>query len=270
MSEKTTIRVAAIADIHFPRTSSETLHPLFTAIAESADILLLCGDIVDYGLPEEARLFTRDVLSRVRLPLLGVLGNHEYESSEHEEVRRIFLDAGVILLDGDACEIHGIGFAGVKGFAGGFGERALQPWGEPLIKQFVHESVNEALKLESALAKLRTPQRIALLHYAPIQTTIEGEPAEIFPFLGSSRLEEPLNRYAVTAVFHGHAHRGRVEGRTKELFPVYNVAMSLLQHVFPDRPPFRLVDIPIINTEDAASWRPHATAAASSRPLPLE
>ena len=137
------------------------------------------------------------------------------------------------MLDGDACEIHGVGFAGVKGFAGGFGRGTLGAWGEPAIKQFVQEAVDEALKLESALARLRTPQRIAVLHYSPIRGTVEGEPPEIFPFLGCSRLEEPLNRYPVTAVFHGHAHHGSPEGRTGGGVPVYNVSLPLLRQDLP-------------------------------------
>src|SRR5262245_4194003 len=149
------------------------------------------------------------------------------------------------VLDGDAAEIHGVGFAGTKGFAGGFGPRTLAPWGEESIKRFVHEAVDEALKLESALAKLRTPRRVALLHYAPIEGTVQGEPREIFPFLGSSRLEEPLNRFNVTAVFHGHAHHGALEGRTSGGAPVYNVAMPLLRVSFPDRAPIRIVEIPL-------------------------
>ncbi len=148
------------------------------------------------------------------------------------------------MLRGEACEVHGIGFAGAKGFAGGFGDRALQPWGEESVKGFVREAVDEALKLESALAKLRTPHRIALLHYAPIRATAEGEPLEIFPFLGSSRLEEPLIRYPVAAVFHDHAHNGTVEGRSRGGVPVYNVAMPLLKRTFPDQPPFRVLEIP--------------------------
>src|SRR6185503_6334911 len=143
------------------------------------------------------------------------------------------------------CEIHGIGIAGVKGFGGGFGQRALGPWGEAIIKQFVHAAVDEALKLEAALARLRTPSLIALLHYAPVQQTAEGEPPEIFPFIGSSRLEEPINRYPVSLVFHGHAHRGQLEGATKSGVPVYNVSMPLLARSFPDRPAFRVFEIPV-------------------------
>ncbi len=216
---------------------------LFAQIAKQADMLLMCGDIVDYGLPEEAVVVAKEI-SNLRIPVLAVLGNHEYESGKQEAVVRILSEAGALILDGDAREVLGIGFAGVKGFCGGFGERALGPWGEEMIKRFVHEAISEALKLERALARLRSDKRIVLLHYAPIQATVMGEPLEIFPFLGSSRLEEPLNRYPVTAVFHGHAHRGSPEGRTKNDVPVYNVAMKLLQHTFPNQPPFRLIEIP--------------------------
>jgi Icc-related predicted phosphoesterase len=154
-----------------------------------------------------------------------------------------------VTLDGDSTEVLGIGFAGVKGFAGGFGRRALGPWGEDTIKKFVHEAVDEALKLESALARLRNDHLIAVLHYAPIQATVEGEPREIYPFLGCSRLEEPLNRYPVTAVFHGHAHHGQPEGRTARNVPVYNVSMSLMRELFPARP-FRIFEIDTRATGD--------------------
>lgn len=240
--EKKMVRIAAVADLHCTKNSHGMLQPLFSKVAQSADILVLCGDLVDYGQLEEAKVLARE-LATVKMPMLAVLGNHEFESGQTAEVERVLGDAGVVFLDGDAYEVKGIGFAGVKGFAGGFGESALQPWGEPCIKNFVNESVTETLKLESALAKLRTPKRIALLHYSPIQATVVGEPLQIFPFLGSSRLEEPLTRYPVTAVFHGHAHRGTPEGRTHNGVPVYNVAMKLLQRSFPDRPPFRILEM---------------------------
>ncbi len=238
------IRLAAIGDVHYTKASSGTWQQLFAQVAASADVLLLCGDIVDTGLPEEAWLFVRELTAAVKIPVLAVLGNHEHESGKPEEVQHIFADAGIITLDGEAREVYGIGFAGTKGFAGGFGEHALQAWGEEVLKRFVHEAVTETLKLESALAKLRTPQRIVLLHYAPIQATVACEPPEIFAFLGSSRLEEPLNRYPVTVVFHGHAHRGSPEGRTRGDVPVYNVAIPLLRRVFPEQPPFRLLEVP--------------------------
>jgi Icc-related predicted phosphoesterase len=211
---------------------------------------VLCGDLTDYGLPEEAQVLAKDLTISLKIPVVAVLGNHDFESGQAQEVQRILCDAGVRILDGDGCEVHNIGFAGVKGFGGGFGERALGAWGEESIKRFVHEVIDEALKLEKAIARLNTMQRIVVLHYAPIRATVEGEPLEIFPFLGSSRLEEPLNRYPVTAVFHGHAHHGSPKARTQRDVPVYNVALPLLRRAFPDQPPFRVEAIPVIPPSD--------------------
>ena len=157
------------------------------------------------------------------------------------------------MLDGDACEIKGIGFAGIKGFAGGFGRATLGAWGEDIIKKFVQEAINETMKLESALARLRMPQRIALLHYSPIQATVEGEPPEIFAFLGCGRLAEPLQRYGVTAVFHGHAHRGTPEGKTGSGIPVYNVSLPLMKRHCPDRPLCRILEIPVSAIKEEAA-----------------
>jgi Icc-related predicted phosphoesterase len=238
------VRIAAIADLHYQKTSHGVLQDLFAEIAKSADVLLICGDLVHLGLPEETEVLARE-LSVVKLPIIAVLGNHECESDKQDEVKAILADAGIVLLDGTACEFFGVGFAGVKGFAGGFGRHALEPWGEQSIKAFVKETVHESLKLASALASLRTPNIVALLHYSPIRATVEGEPLEIFPFLGSSRLEEPLNRYRVVAAFHGHAHRGQPEGKTREGIPVYNVALRVLEKNYPNRLPFRLLTIPL-------------------------
>lgn len=240
------VRVAAIGDVHCTKTSQGVLQPLFQQIHDSADILLLCGDLTDFGLPEEAQILAKELTTSLKIPVVAVLGNHDFESGQVEEVKRILCNAGVKVLDGDGCEIHHIGFAGAKGFAGGFGERALQAWGEESTKRFVHEAIDEALKLEKAIARLQTSQRVVLLHYAPIRATVEGEPPEIFPFLGSSRLEETLNRYPVTAIFHGHAHHGSPEGRTQRDVPVYNVALPLLRRVNPDQLPFRVEVIPAI------------------------
>ena len=200
-----TVRIAAVGDMHCTKTSQGMFQGLFARAAEVADVLVLCGDLTDYGLPEEAVVLAKELASAAKVPIVGVLGNHDFESARQAEVAAILSEAGVILLDGDAREIEGVGFAGVKGFAGGFGRGTLGAWGEVTIKQFVQEAIDEAMKLESALARLRTPQKIAVLHYAPIRATVENEPPEIFPFLGCSRLEEPLNRYPVEAVVHGHA-----------------------------------------------------------------
>ncbi|HSE93404.1 MAG TPA: metallophosphoesterase [Methylomirabilota bacterium] len=237
------MRLAAIADLHCSRLPADLLARYLTSIGDGADALLLCGDLTDRGQEDEARALAQTLRTAVRIPILAVLGNHDYEAGKPDTVKAILTDAGVHMLDGEAVEIGGVGFAGAKGFGGGFGPRALQPWGEELMKRFVHEAVEEALRLESALAKLRTSRVVALLHYAPVEDTVKGEPPEIYPFLGSSRLEDPLTRHPVTAVFHGHAHHGAPEGRTRNDAPVYNVAIPLLQRAFPDRPPLRIVEV---------------------------
>jgi Icc-related predicted phosphoesterase len=203
-------------------------------------------------------MFARELRAAVKIPVIAVLGNHDYEAGKQHEIREILIDAGVAMLDGEATEVEGVGFAGVKGFAGGFGRGALGPWGERAIKSFVQEAVDEALKLEAALARLRTGCRVALMHYSPIRGTVEGEPAEIFPYLGSGRLEEPINRYRVNAVFHGHAHRGAAEGRTSAGVPVYNVAMPLLARLYPERAPYVIVDLPLGADPDSPASHPPA------------
>ena len=246
------MRIAAMADLHCAKVPQEALTSAFARMRDHADALVLCGDLTDYGLPEEARLLARD-LGAVRLPMVAVLGNHDFESGKQDEVAAILTDAGVKMLDGDAVEVEGVGFAGAKGFAGGFNERMLGAWGEEGIKRFVHESIDEALKLESALARLRTTRRVVLLHYAPVRGTVEGEPLEIFPFLGSSRLEDPINRHPVDMVFHGHAHRGQLESATRGNVPVYNVAVPLLRSALPHGPVFRVVDLPATAATETAA-----------------
>jgi len=265
MAERTPnhLRIAAVGDIHVSKSSQGKFQSLFAQISSTADVLVLCGDFTDYGLPDEARILARELTAAVKIPTIAVLGNHDYEGGKQDEIRQILTEAGVSVLDGEVVEVQGVGFAGVKGFAGGFGRGALGPWGEHAIKQFVQEAVDEALKLESALARLRTQRRVAVLHYAPIRGTVEGEPPEIFPYLGSSRLEEPINRYRVSAVFHGHAHRGSPEGKTSTGVPVYNVAMPLLARMNPDRPPFLILELPL----DGVPQAPPDGSAVRQEPL---
>ena len=173
------VRLAATGDIHVGKTGHGALASMFAQVSERADVLAMCGDLTDYGLAEEARVLAREIATGLRVPCVAVLGNHDYEAGKAEEIRQILVDAGVVVLDGDATEVHGVGFAGVKGFCGGFGRGALGPWGEPAIKAFVQEAVDEALKLETALARLRTPRKVAVLHYSPVRATVEDEPPEI-------------------------------------------------------------------------------------------
>ncbi|MDB5221159.1 MAG: hypothetical protein JWO86_9086 [Myxococcaceae bacterium] len=238
-----TMRIAAVGDLHVTKDSAGQFRPLFAHLDGRADVLLLCGDLTDYGLAEEAVILAKE-LSGVKIPILAVLGNHDFESGHADKVSELLCEAGVKVLDGGSHVIDGVGFVGIKGFAGGFGRGTLGPWGEPIIKRFVKEALDEALKLESALARLRADRRVAMLHYAPIRATVEGEPEEIFPFLGCSRLEEPLERYPVTVAFHGHAHRGSLEGRTRVGTPVYNVALPLLRRQLSAELPIRILDLP--------------------------
>ena len=205
-SSASVVRVAAVGDLHCTRSSHGAFQTMFSQVSASADMLLLAGDLTDTGLPDEARILAREIAS-LHVPAIGVFGNHDYESGHQDEVRTILTDAGMTILDGEATEVRGIGIAGVKGFAGGFGQGALGPWGEPAIKQFVHEAVNEALKLEASLARLRTKHRSSLLHYSPIQETVEGEPPEIFAVRRLSRLEEPISRFRLDGLPRPRASR---------------------------------------------------------------
>jgi len=243
--------VAALADLHFAKSSRGSLQPLLASVGAAADVLLICGDLTHNGRAEEAKVLAEE-LSQLRLPMLAVLGNHDFHAAEEQAIAKILGDIGVQVLDGDTAEVCGVGFAGIKGFAGGFGRHLLEPWGEPTIKSFVHETVNEALKLETALAHLATPQRIVLLHYSPIRATIEGEPPEIHAFLGSSRLEEPINRFRCTAVFHGHAHHGFPDGVTSQGIPVHNVSLPLLKAHAPDGPAYRVFEVRLTEPESTA------------------
>lgn len=235
------MRIAAVADLHTTRTSEGAFEDLFTRAAETADVLALCGDLTDYGLPEEAEILADQLSILDGLPVVAVFGNHDYEAGDVEAVHEILSAAGVILLDGDSCEVEGVGFAGVKGFCGGFGSGALSPWGERMIKEFVQEAVDESVKLEAALRRLDSPRRVALLHYAPIAGTVKGEPPEIYPFLGSSRLEEPLEHYPADVVLHGHAHHGSPRGTTAGGTPVFNVSLSLRRNAGGE--PLLLLDV---------------------------
>jgi Icc-related predicted phosphoesterase len=220
------LKVAALGDLHVKEDHSAPYRELFAEISKAADVLVLTGDLTDLGKPGEAEILAED-LRACAIPVIAVLGNHDYESGHADEVGRILRNAGVRLLDGQAIELDGVGFVGVKGFVGGFGRRMLGSFGEPAIKAMVAESMNEAMRLENAMRTVRSERSLVVLHYAPVPETIEGEPLEIFPFLGSSRLAETIDRFKVSAVVHGHAHRGRYEGRTPGGAPVYNVAYHI-------------------------------------------
>jgi hypothetical protein len=222
------VRIAATADLHFSPQSYAKLKDQFERVRDESDVLVLAGDLTNYGQPAEMEPLL-NVLVRLRVPTVVVLGNHDYESGKEEELTRMIVAAGVKLLDGSAYERDGVGFAGTKGFVGGFGRGVLTAFGEREIKDFVRASIDEALKLERGMSQLRAKKRVVVLHYSPIAETVQGETPEIFPFMGTSRLAEVVDRHGADLVVHGHAHHGKLEGHTTSGVPVHNVAISLLQ-----------------------------------------
>ena len=260
-SREGVVRVAAVGDVHCSTSCRGALQSILAQVATSADVLALCGDLTNHGLPEEAHALVHELSALGSMPVVAVFGNHDYEAGQVDELRRILGGGGITLLDGEPTEIKGVGLVGVKGFGGGFERGTLSAFGEPSIKRFVQEAIDEVHKLEAALARTHAEKKIAVMHYAPIRATVEGEPAEIFAFLGSGRLEEPLNRYQVTACVHGHAHKGAPEGRTKTGVPVYNVAVPVMRTAYPNRPPFRVLDVHV------APATQHATPAPVEAPI---
>ena len=226
------LRVAAIGDLHVMEDSVTPYRELFAEISSAADVLVLCGDLTNFGKTREAEILAEDVRS-CTIPVVGVLGNHDYECGQPEKVCSILHEAGMTVLDEQAIEIDGVGFAGVKGFLGGFGRGELAPFGEPIVKAMVDEVLTESRKLENQLRTLRTDRSVTVLHYSPTEETLEGEPHNIYQYLGSARLADAIDRFDhVKAVVHGHAHHGTYEGRTPMGRPVYNVAQFVLKPLF--------------------------------------
>jgi len=229
MSATETLKLAAIGDLHVTEASEHRYREMFEEISEVADVLALCGDLTNFGKTREAEILAED-LRHCTIPTVGVLGNHDYECGQPEEVARILHSAGVTILGEQAVVIKDVGFAGVKGFLGGFGRGELGAFGEAPIKAFVDAALDEARKLENALRSLKTERSVAVLHYSPVADTLEGEPLEIYPFLGCSRLADAIDRFDhVAAVVHGHAHRGAFNGATPRGTPVYNCAQMVVE-----------------------------------------
>ena len=235
------MRIAAIADLHFSPQSYDRIRDLMSRVRDDADLLVMAGDLTNYGRPQEMESLLNAIV-RLRVPTVAVLGNHDYESGQEGELMRMMNDAGLKVLDGTGYERDGVGFAGTKGFLGGFGRGVLTAFGEPEVKAFVQAAVNETMKLERALSLLRSPKTVVVLHYAPVADTVQGEPTEIYPYLGSSRLSEVVDRHGANLVLHGHAHHGAPDGRTMAGIPVHNVALTLLQQQNPPRA-YRVFDV---------------------------
>lgn len=235
------MRIAATADLHYSAQRSSPLKEQLQRVRDEADLLIVAGDLTNYGQPSEMEPLV-NVLVRLRIPIVVVLGNHDYESGKENELMRMMTSEGIKVLDGTGYERDGVGFAGTKGFVGGFGRGVLTAFGEPEIKTFVKASIDEALKLERAMSQLRTEKRVVVLHYSPISATVAGESCEIYPYLGTSRLAEVVDRHGANLVVHGHAHHGSLTGKTTAGVPVHNVAITLLQAQQPSSV-YRIFDI---------------------------
>jgi len=226
------MRIAATADLHFTPQRYTPLRDQMNRVRDEADVLVVAGDLTNFGQPEEMEPLV-NALVRLRVPVIVVLGNHDYETGKEVELVRMMTAEGIKVLDGSAYERDGVGFAGTKGFVGGFGRGMLTAFGEPEVKSFVRAGIDEAVKLERAMSQLRTQKRVVVLHYSPIAATVEGERPEIYPFLGTSRLAEVVDRHGADLVVHGHAHHGKLDGKTTAGVPVHNVAITLLQSQTP-------------------------------------
>ena len=224
-----------MADLHTEEDYLGNFRGIFEEISKKADILLLCGDLTHEGLPKEAEVLAKE-LSFCTIPILGILGNHDYTNEQQNEIKKILSAENVRILNNETYIFKGIGFTGTKGFCGGFDKHLTAPFGEKILKEFVMEAVNETIRLEEALTEMETEKKIVMLHYAPIRETIVGESLEIYPMLGTSRLTEPIDNFGVSAVFHGHAHHGTREGKTSKGIPVYNVSLPLLSKTPPYKP----------------------------------
>ena len=246
------IRLAAVGDLHFGDDSSGTWAPHLTHLDEAADALLLAGDLTRVGRSDEAAVLAAELLD-VHIPVVAVLGNHDYHSDEAKAVVDLLDGVGVTVLDGSSTvlELGGatVGIAGTKGFGGGFAGASASAFGEPEMKAFIDHSVALADGLAAALDELDTDWRVALLHYAPVKDTLRGERPEIFPFLGSYLLAEAIDRTPPDLVVHGHAHRGTERGLTPGGVRVRNVALPVLGA------PFRVYELPVVS-RTGASERP--------------
>jgi len=232
-------RIAAVADLHVKTTDKGIWAEYFREISKRADVFLIGGDLTYTGDEVEAQVLSEE-LKNCNIPVVVVLGNHDHEKGRQKLIRQIIQNENVHVLDGEFVVFGKIGIAGIKGFGGGFDNHMLSLFGEEAMKLFVKEAVNEALSLDRALKRLDEENegitKIVLMHYSPIKGTIAGEPEEVYAFLGCSRLEEPLTRYDVVAVFHGHAHKGFHEGATHNGVKVYNVAWPIMQKAGLDIP----------------------------------
>lgn len=229
------IRIAAVGDVHYDRNSRERLRRHFKAISERADLLLIAGDLTQSGALEEAQALAND-LEHASVPVVSVLGNHDFHQNRQNEIMGVLTKVGVYGLEGTACTFmikgQSVGVMGLKGFGGGFSGGCVTEFGEPEMKAFAHHCRVQAEILRNGLESLDTEYKFALLHFSPVEGTLVGEKREIYPFLGSYLLAEAIDAVGVDAVFHGHAHYGLEKSWTPGGIPVRNVAQMVIRHAY--------------------------------------
>jgi Icc-related predicted phosphoesterase len=229
------LRVAAIADLHVAEDSSGKFHPHWRNLHESADVLLLGGDLTNLGNVHQTEVLAREI-EDLSIPVVAVLGNHDHHSGKPDTVRRVLEKAGATVLEGETVTftIRGkkLGIAGTKGFGGGFAGACGHAFGEQVMKEFMYVTEAMAARLEENLLSLKTDYRVVLLHYSPIKDTLAGERLEIYPFMGSYLLAEAMDHAGADLVVHGHAHHGTEKGITAKGIPVRNAALPLIKRAY--------------------------------------
>ncbi|HEX2030126.1 MAG TPA: metallophosphoesterase [Actinomycetota bacterium] len=229
------IRIAAVGDLHFDPDAAGTVRPRLEHLGERADVFLVAGDLTRLGEPHEAKVLAQE-LEGLPVPVVAVLGNHDYHADREDQVREVVEQGGITVLDGESTvlDVDGtrVGIAGMKGFGGGFAGASATDFGEPEMKAFVRHTIEVAGKLERVLRDLDADVRVVLLHYSPVAETLRGEPPEIHAFLGSYYLAEAIDRAGADLVIHGHAHRGSERGATPGGVPVRNVALPVIQRAY--------------------------------------
>jgi uncharacterized protein len=227
------VRVAAAGDVHCAPENRDAVLTAFEAIDGAADVVLLAGDLTTHGEPEQADVLA-EACRGMDTPVVAVLGNHDYHANRADEVTEVLRGAGIEVLERSHTTLGacGIGVAGTKGFVGGFRGLGLPDFGEPSLRSIYAETTAEVEALSRGLHEVALcPFRIALLHYAPIAETLQGEPPEIWTFLGSDRLAAPVLEHRPDLVLHGHAHAGRLQADLDGV-PVYNVSVPVMGQDF--------------------------------------
>jgi len=229
------IRVAAIGDVHYDRFCLNRAQSPFETLAGRSDLLLIAGDLTQAGTLEEAQALASH-LRGISIPIVSVLGNHDFHSDQQNQITETLRSVGVVMLERETVTLRirgeSVGIVGLKGFGGGFSGACITEFGEPEVKSFARHGRLQAEALRSGLKSLKADYRFVLTHFSPVEGTLLGERREVYPFLGSYMLGEAIDEFGADAAFHGHAHHGTERGETPGGVPVRNVAQPVIHHAY--------------------------------------